>query len=75
MDLSASRPIQGDTGGAYSTGNGRAWMNLHVSLDGRSAVLDYRDTVTITIATARAVSSTRQNSAMERTTTRLTRWW
>lgn len=40
-----------------------------------TAVLAHRSTVTSTIATASAVSSTRQNSAMERTTTRLTRWW
>ena len=37
----------------------------------RTAVLDH--CITMTIATARAVSNTRQNSARERTTTRLVR--
>jgi hypothetical protein len=39
----------------------------------RTAGLDHCSTVTMTIATARAVSNTRQNSARERTTTRLVR--
>jgi hypothetical protein len=42
---------------------------------GRTALLGHCSTVTITIAAASAVSRTRQNSAIERTTTRLTRWW
>jgi hypothetical protein len=46
-----------------------------VLIDGRTAVLDYFGTVTMTIATARAASRTRQNSASERRTTRFVRWW
>jgi hypothetical protein len=42
---------------------------------GWTVVLAHYSMVTITIVAARAVSRARQNSAMERTTTRLTRWW
>jgi hypothetical protein len=49
--------------------------DLVTLVDGRTAVLGHFSAVTITIATARAVSSARQNSASERTTTRLVRWW
>jgi hypothetical protein len=54
-------------------GGERLGRYLVTPVDGRTAVLGHFSAVTITILTARAVSSAMQNSASERTTTRLVR--